>query len=439
MWKKCENLEEYTEEHYNNKEEMQIAEAPGRVFFRGVFTGILLSAVCIMVMLFVCNGTSVVVSGKDKTEGAKLLTDDVTIKKLQEIQNRIEASFLYEIDGEKLTTCLFKGLTVGLEDPYAAYYTADEVRTLTELNEGEYHGIGITVRKDDQTGRFWIESVYEGSPAFTAGLKKSDEILAVDGENTEGMQLSELVATIKQKETMLLRVKREEKELEVSVEVTEVEIPTVSWKILDEGIGYLKIAEFDKITVEQFENAMEQMKAQGMERLILDVRDNPGGILDVICDIMDDLLPEGLIVYTEDREGKRQEFTSDEKQIFDGPLAVLVNENSASASEIFAGSIQDYGLGPVIGTTTYGKGVVQRTYLLDDGSALKLTAEKYYTAGGQDIDGTGVTPDIIVENGQDSAKETDSDNTEEDQQLQKAMDYLNGVATGNYENAELLH
>ena len=270
-------------------------------------------------------------------------------------------------------------------------------------------------------------------------MKKGDEILAVDVENTEGMQLSELVATIKQKETMLLRVKREEKELEVSVEVTEVEIPTVSWKILDEGIGYLKIAEFDKITVEQFENAMEQMKAQGMERLILDVRDNPGGILDVICDIMDDLLPEGLIVYTEDREGKRQEFTSDEKQIFDGPLAVLVNENSASASEIFAGSIQDYGLGPVIGTTTYGKGVVQRTYLLDDGSALKLTAEKYYTAGGQDIDGTGVTPDIIVENGQDSAKETDSDNTEEDQQLQKAMDYLNGVATGNYENAELLH
>lgn len=422
--------------------ERRSKKAPlGMEFFKGTLFGFMLASICGMALVLISTGTIGFPAGNGRENGADKLTSGQTISKLREIRDRIEDSFLYEEDGELLTTYLFKGLTVGLEDPYASYYTADEVETLRELNEGEYHGIGINVFTNIQTGRFQIESVYENSPADLAGLREGDEILAVDGETVEGMALSELVSLIKQKDDVDFRIARDGKELEVSVEVTEVEIPTVSWEILDDNIGYLKITEFDRITVAQFEEAMKNMKAQGVERLILDVRDNPGGVLEAVCDILDDLLPEGLIVYTEDKEGNREEYRSDADQIYNGALAVLVNGDSASASEIFAGSIQDYGLGPVIGTTTYGKGVVQRTYPLNDGSALKLTVEKYYTAGGQDIHGNGIAPDYVVENGEAQREQAAETRTEaetgqavksgdQDRQLQRAIEYLTEEENG---------
>lgn len=393
-------------------------------FIKGVLFGIMLSAICVMALLLIEKGTVGfrLSNADEEIRGAEWLTSAETREKLEEIADRIADSFLYEADGEKLVSCLFKGLTIGLEDPYANYYTQDEVKTITELNEGEYYGIGITILQDAETGRFWIAGVYEDSPAWNAGLETDDEIVEVDGEPVTGMDLTNLVAMIKQKKAVTITVLREEEEQDFSMTLTDVEIPTVSWKMLDERTGYLKITEFDSVTVEQFENAMTQLKEQGIEQLILDVRDNPGGILDAVCDILDDLLPEGLIVYTEDKDGNRQEYKSDKEQIYDGPLAVLVNGNSASASEIFAGSIQDYGLGPVIGTGTYGKGVVQRTYLLSDGSALKLTVEKYYTAGGQDIDGHGITPDYVIEKTDGEEKQETEEET--DLQLQRAIDYF---------------
>lgn len=409
-------------------------------FLKGTVFGMMLAAIFVMVFLLINVGT--IGRKKDEKVGAEILTSSETARKLSEIAERIQDSFLYEEDGELLETYLFKGLTIGLKDPYASYYTDDEIKTIAELNEGEYHGIGITLLQDSDSGQFWIAGIYEGSPADTAGLQVDDEIIQVDGETVEGMDLTSLVAKIKQQEQVTIKVLRGEEEVEVTMEVTDVEIPTVSWEMLENQIGYIKIEEFDGITVSQFEDAVEQLKEQGTEGLVLDIRDNPGGTLDAICQIMDDLLPEGLIVYTEDKYGERQEYTSDADQIYDGPLAVLVNGNSASASEIFAGSIQDYGLGPIIGTTTYGKGVVQRTFMLSDGSALKLTVEKYYTAGGQDIDGNGITPDYIVEEAEetDSAEKEESIYTEEqeatsgetktenimenDPQLQKAVEYL---------------
>ena len=438
---------DYSDEYYN-KEDKAIADFSGSKeetelspentgknleFLKGILFGIMLSAICGMAWFLIENGTVGFRVGdhEEEAQGASSLTSAKTAEKLKEIADRIESSFLYDADGEKLTAYMLKGLTVGLEDPYANYYTEDEVKTIMELNEGEYYGIGITILQNAETGNFWIVGVYEGSPAWEAGLQTNDEIIEVDGEIVAGMDLTSLVAMIRQKKEVTVKVQREEKELDFFMELTDVEIPTVSWEMLEDQIGYLKITEFDSITVEQFENAVTCLKEQGMEKLILDVRDNPGGILDSVCDILDDLLPEGLIVYTEDREGNRQEYKSDKEQIYDGPVAVLVNGNSASASEIFAGSIQDYGLGPVIGTTTYGKGVVQRTYLLGDGSALKLTVEKYYTAGGQDIDGNGITPDYVVEKteenaGQDTeyAEENGKKDGENDLQLQRAIDYL---------------
>lgn len=384
-------------------------------FGHGMVFGMILATIAIVVMyLFIHGGFR---KDTDKV-GAEVLTSASTLRKLGEIEEMIESSFLYEVDGEKLIAYLFKGMTIGLNDPYANYYTEEEIKSIAELNEGEYYGIGVNLLQDGKSGEIWIAGIYEGSPAWRAGIKTDDQIIKVNGENVTGWDLSAVVAKVKEKEETSITVLRDGEERVFTMTLTDVEIPTVSWEMMEDEIGYLKIAEFDTITVEQFEDAISKLQEQGMERLIVDVRDNPGGTLDSVCDILDDLLTEGLIVAIEDKDGYRQEFESDAERIYDGPLTVLVNGNSASASEIFAGTIQDYELGPVIGTTTYGKGVVQRTYLLSDGSALKLTAEKYYTAKGQDIDGNGITPDYLVEEAEED--------TAEDLQLQRALEYLKG-------------
>ena len=293
--------------------------------------------------------------------GSEVLTSLETRHKLEEVRQKIDSAFLYDVDGEDLISYLFKGLTVGLNDPYANYYTAEELKTITESNQGEYYGIGITLLQDMASGRLHVAGVYEGSPAETAGMKVDDEIIAVDGESVTGMDLSSAVALIKNKEESLeLTLLRDGVELTLTVEPDSIEIPTVSCEMLEDGIG-------------------------------------------------------GLIVYTEDKNGKREEYTCNGVHALEKPLVVLVNNNSASASEIFAGAVQDYGLGTIIGETTYGKGVVQRTFLLDDGSALKLTSEKYFTPKGQDIDGTGIKPDIVVEQ---------EENSDTDLQLAEALEVL---------------
>lgn len=382
-------------------------------FLKGVLFGILLSAIVVMAGYLVSHGT---IGGKKTAHetGAEALASKETQNKLKEIAERIDTSFLYDVDGEQLVTYMLKGMTIGLEDPYANYYTEEEIKSIAELTQGEYYGIGVTLLQDAETGSVRIVGIYEDSPAWEAGLQTDDQIVGVNGEDVTGLDLTTVVAKVKAKEETALTVLRGEEKMEFTMQLTSVEIPTVSWEILEGQTGYLKITEFDDITVQQFEEAVSQMQEQEISGLIIDVRDNPGGTLDSVCEILDTLLPEGLIVSIEDRDGYREEFEAEEGQIYEGPLTVLVNENSASASEIFAGTIQDYELGPVIGTTTYGKGVVQRTFLLSDGSALKLTAEKYYTAKGQDIDGNGITPDVIVEQTGEA----------EDLQLERALEYI---------------
>lgn len=388
-------------------------------FFKGTLFGMLLCGVLALGTFFVSHGT---VNMGGSREGAEAITDLAVQRKLQQISEQAESDYLYEVDGDFLVSMMFKGLAVGLKDPYASYYTPEEVEEITQINEGEYYGIGITMLQDPQTGQIRIAGVYEGSPAWEAGLQVDDVFLTVAGERVEDMDLSSLAALVKrQKEQVEIQILRDGERKTFTVSLDQVEIPTVKWELLENQVGYVKIAEFDKVTVEQFRTALEELEGQGMEKLVVDVRDNPGGILDSVCQILDDLLPKGPIVFTEEKNGKREEYTSDEEQIYDGPLAVLVNGNSASASELFAGAIQDYELGPIIGTQTFGKGVVQRTYLFQDGSALKFTTEKYYTAGEQDIDGKGITPDLEVEQPETEEELRDK---EEDLVLQRALDYF---------------
>lgn len=397
-------------------------EAPKKnwEFTKGVLFGILISAVCMMAVFLVCNGTIGFGQDSEAADGAAVLTDRRTRQKLEEVVQKIEDSFLYEADGGQLADYLFRGVAAGLQDPYASYYSAEELQNVMNTSSGAYYGIGITLLEDTHTGTFRVTAVYEGSPAWEAGILAGDQLLEVESVAVNGMDLSQVVAMIRgQEEEIALTISRDGKEQTVQVLPAAVEIPTVSYRMLEGKIGYLRITEFDKVTVQQFRDAMADLEGQGMEGLVADVRDNPGGNLDSVCEILDELLPEGLIVYAENKYGEREEYTSDQEHQFTKPVAVLVNGNSASASEIFAGAIQDYALGPLVGTQTYGKGVVQRTYLLSDGSALKLTTDRYYTAKGQDIDGKGVTPDVIVEE-----QRTESTDAAEDGPLQKAVELL---------------
>ena len=276
-------------------------------------------------------------------------------------------------------------------------------------------------------GGVQIVECYKGSTAEEAGVKVDDVITAINGEDITDTELQDVVSMIKDNEDkdVVLTVQRKgEDTQEITVKVSNVELPSVFGEMLDENTGYIQITEFKGVTSQQYEETFADLKDQGMTRLIVDLRDNPGGLLNIVCDILRDILPEGLIVYTEDKNGNRSEETCDGKNPLDMSLAVLVNGNSASASEIFAGAVKDYGLGTIVGTTTYGKGVVQSIRQLSDGSAVKLTIANYYTPKGNSINKTGIRPDVEVELSPELLNQEEITH-EEDNQLQAALNSLN--------------
>ncbi len=404
------DLEELSSEEASAEEMLQEQAAvtdmkkhSRRSFANGMLAGAILALLCMAAVIFV-PGIVRDLTGKGNP-GAKVLTQSSTLTKLAQVQEIIEDYYLDEVDGELLEAYLFKGIAAGLDDAYASYYTAEELSSVMDSTRGEYYGIGATIGMDTETGEFYIGEVYEDSPAEEGGLMVDDLVCEVDGETVEELTLNELVSLIKSKETFTMTVYRPavEEELELTITCSDVIPVYVTYEMLEDQIGYLKLTEFTESAVEQFQSAVEDLNEQGMEKLIVDVRDNPGGLLSAVCDILDEILPEGLIVYTEDKNGDRDEYNADDERSVTCEVAVLVNGSSASASEIFAGAIQDYGIGPIIGTQTYGKGVVQKTYSLADGSAFKLTVEHYYTPNGQEIDGNGITPDIVVD---ETAEET---------------------------------
>ena len=343
-------------------------------------------------------------------------------RKMELLESLIDRYYIGEADAEDLTEGVYKGYIEGLGDPYSAYYDEEETARMAESLSGEFGGVGALMSQDRETGVITVLQVYEDSPAQKAGMQDGDVLYKVDGEDVSGRELTEVVNLVKGEKgtdvTLTLLRGDAGDEIELTVTRDTIEDQTVTYGMKEAGVGYIRVTEFDTVTYEQYREALEDLEAQGMEKLVIDLRSNPGGNLETVCDMLDLMLPEGLIVYTEDKDGRREEYTSDAEHQFDKPLAVLVDGYSASASEIFAGAIQDYGLGQIVGTRSYGKGVVQSIFDLKDGTSVKLTIAEYFTPKGRSIDGEGITPDVEVEYVYDEA------DPQADNQLEKALEVL---------------
>ena len=355
-----------------------------------------------------------------------VLSDTSHVQKIEYLEKLIDQEYLGEVDNDEMAEGVYAGLVYGLGDVYSRYYTADEYAQETASTDGAYAGIGVSIQKN-KNGGVQIAECYEGGPGADAGLQTGDVITAINDTDVTDMELSDVVSLIRENKdnTIVLTVFREneEKSREISVDVTDVELPSVFGEMLDKKTGYIQITQFTGVTPQQYKDMFAELKDKGMERLVIDLRDNPGGLLTSVCDILREILPEGLIVYTEDKYGNREEENCDGKHQLDMPLAVLVNENSASASEIFAGAVQDHEVGTIVGTTTYGKGVVQELRQLSDGSAVKLTVSNYYTPNGNSINKVGIKPDVEVKLASELLNK-DEITHEEDNQLQKALNVI---------------
>lgn len=349
-------------------------------------------------------------------------------QKLNLIDQTLKDFYFDDIDDSKVLDNIYKAYVNAYGDKYTVYYTADEYAKIQESSNGAYYGIGVVVRKNDD-GTILVVEPYDGAPGKEAGMRKNDVIVTVNGESVADQDLNSVVAKIKGDEgtTVNIGIRRDGSDdlTELTVTRRKVEIKTVAYEMLDDSVGLITISEFDKVTAQQFKEAYAQLETLGMKGLVIDIRSNPGGLLNVVVDMLDEILPDGLIVYTEDKYGNRQEYNGSNPDVIDVPLAVLVNGESASASEIFAGAVQDYGSGTIIGTQTFGKGIVQTIRRMSDGSAIKYTMAKYFTPKGQDIHGHGVTPDIVEELSDEFNNLTEYD-ASKDNQLQKAIEVIKG-------------
>lgn len=348
-------------------------------------------------------------------------------QKINYILDVLDEHYVGEYEEDELMEDMYKGLVAGIDDPYTTYMDKDTFTTFTEQTQGTYVGIGAVVSGDNPENQVEIVTPYEGSPSYEAGLEPGYRITHVNGTEVFGDNLDEAVSLIKGKEgttVTLTVIDNDGVTKDMELVRREIDIPTVSHEMLENNTGYIKITNFDRVTTDQYFDAFDDLTDQGMESLIIDLRDNPGGLLDVVVSITDSLVPEGNIVYTEDKEGNQEFHVSDANQI-DIPLVILVNEYSASASEVLTGAVKDYGVGTIVGENTYGKGIVQNIYPIPDGSAVKVTMAKYYTPSGVCIQDIGIMPDVVVpydeiENGLSSTL-----SFEEDVQLQEAYNILN--------------
>lgn len=339
--------------------------------------------------------------------------------KLSTIQALIDQYFLFDYKQEDLNDNSIKGYVSGLGDPYSAYYTKEEFDKLKESNSGTYYGIGVLMNQSKETGIITAVKVFRNSPALEAGIEPGDMLIAVDGEEVTGMDLNNVVSLIKGKEgsTVKITIGRDggKNIFDLDVERREVDVETVSYKMLDQKIGYIELSEFDDVSTEQFKEGLDELKGQGMESLIVDLRDNPGGLLDTALKLADMFIDTGIVITTEDSKGNTKDYNATESGSLGIPCVVLVNENSASASEVLSGCLKHYGVVTLVGQKTFGKGIVQNIIPLGDGTALKLTIAHYYLPDGTDIHKEGITPDVTVE---------DDPETPEDEQLQKGIEIL---------------
>ncbi len=377
-------------------------------FFKGVITG----AIAAVFIGAVVIGIGDAVSGSYKSN---TVVDKEFEDKVNNLTSYIDTFYLDadKVKKEDLQNGMYKGLMNSIDDKYAQYYTPDEYNDFQETNNGQYGGIGAYVSQNSDTGDIVIVNPFDGAPAKEAGIKPGDIIVDIDGTSVVGMELSDAVTLMKGEPDTDVSVKvlRDGEYFDVNITRKVVDVPTVKHEIIENGdIGYIYVSGFDKVTSTQFRQALDDIEAKNAKALIVDIRDNGGGMLDVVVDMLDRLLPEGLLVYTETNQGRDEEYYSTNEEYYDKPMAVLINGYSASASEVFAGAVQDYKAGTIIGTTSYGKGIVQSIFSLNkdgDGSAIKLTTARYYTPNGRNIHGIGITPDITVEYNDELVEERD--------------------------------
>ncbi len=386
---------------------------------KGLILGLIMGMICMFLLFggyFIFSKTAARYSESASSD----IIGSREIRKVNEITKLINKNFYsYSEDTgtDDLTEGIYRGIVASLNDPYSEYYSKEELRAALDDSEGISYGIGCYVSIDKESNMPMIVGVMEESPAEQAGLRDGDIITMVDGESTMGLTLTKVVSMIKGLEgtNVHVSVYREGEVDYLEFDITRgklIETSTVTYGTLleDESIGYLKISEFSDVTYDQYLEAMADLESQEIKGLILDLRNNHGGNLDTVVEIARRILPKGIVVYTEDKKGRREDFECDGKHELNLPLVVLTNEYTASAAEILAGSIQDYGKGTLVGTTTFGKGIVQRIMSLSDKSAVKLTISAYFTPSGRNIQGTGIEPDIEIEYDYDKALETGDDN-----------------------------
>lgn len=413
-------------------------------FWRGVMVGVLVTAFAGLVTVgasagIYMFGRNVIGSQagfytqeEKNTDGAQSLQLDQVKNKLSQLQLLVDQYYLFEdeIETEKEESGIYQGFLYGLNDPYAVYYTKEELQSFMDETAGSYCGIGAMVSQNITTGVATIIRVFEGSPAEQAGIRPGDVIYKVDGEEVTGVDLTLIVNNYVKGEEgteVVITVFREEEEetyQDITVTRSPIDVQTVSGKMLEDGIGYISVLEFDQITDSQFKTQIEALQEQGMEKLIVDLRDNPGGELTTVVSMVDYVIEDGgRILTVADKYGTEEVYTAEDGHSLDLPIVVLVNGNSASASEVFTGALKDYGAALIVGTKTFGKGIVQTLLPLSDGSAVKLTTNHYYTPEGHDIHGKGIEPDVEIELNEEAAvmpvipKELDN-------QLQKAIELL---------------
>lgn len=346
---------------------------------------------------------------------------DRIIAKIRLLQKVINRNYLFDEDPEAVEEGIYSGMMRGLGDPYSVYYTEDEYTKMNEETSGTYSGIGALLSQDPDTKICTVLKVFPGSPAEEAGMQSGDILVSADGHEVTGEDLDYFVSTFirgPENTDVEIVVLRGEKREEVTMNITRrsIDTPTVEWKMLNGKTGYISVSQFDIVTPDQFEKAVDELTDKGMTSLVIDLRNNPGGVVQSATRMLDYMLPDGLLVYTAGRSGVGEKFYATDGHEVNIPTAILMNGNSASASEIFAGAYKDYGRAKLVGTTSFGKGIVQFVLPLGDGSAVKITTQHYYTPNGFDLHGKGIEPDITVEPG-----EEDEIGGEKDAQLDAAL------------------
>ncbi len=406
------NKSEESGEKENKEPEKKKRRKPDKKTVRGFVCGAAAAAIVIALVfaLYMKIPLSLGVSSP---------SDLSSYKKITEIVSIIEKNYMGDIDEELMADYMYLGLVSGLDDKYSTYYTKEEYEQITTKQQGKYTVTGVTIPARTDDGAIEILDVTEDGPADEAGVLAGDVILAVNGKEVSGMTSSEVSSIISGAESddIVLKLYREDTDEELEITVTRglIESVIVWGGVINDNIGYIAIDSFTAVPATQFTQLLEQLYEYDIEGLILDLRDNSGGLVSAACDMLREFIPEGVLVYTEDKNGSRSEYTSESGNEIELPVVVIVNENTASASEIMVGALQDYGVAVVVGAQTFGKGIIQDVFKLSDGSVIRLTVSHYYTPNGNNIHGVGVTPDIEVEYNTDDG--TDS-------QLEAAIEAL---------------